>query len=80
MSFAAVDKSVMNSVGDARDAIVNVCLDSLTAYKGTLPSGQTMGTLMAPYSLRLLPCYMLALLKCVSIYLMKNTNNRKPSS
>ena len=64
--FSAVDKSVMNSVGDARDAIVNVCVDSLSSFKGTLASGQTMGTLMVPHSLRLLPVYMLALLKHVS--------------
>ncbi|XP_072038207.1 protein transport protein Sec24A-like isoform X2 [Amphiura filiformis] len=73
LSRMAVDKSVMNSVGDARDAIVNVCLDSLSAYKGTLASGQTMGTLMAPHSLRLLPCYMLALLKCAAFRLGSST-------
>ena len=67
-SSQAVDKSVMNSMSDARDAIVNVCLDSLTAYKATLPTGQTMGgSLMCPHSLRLLPAYMLALLKNVSV-------------
>ncbi|XP_022080960.1 protein transport protein Sec24A-like isoform X2 [Acanthaster planci] len=59
----AVDKSLTSTMSDARDALVNVCVDSLSAFKATLPSGQTVGTLMCPKSLRMLPLYTLAALK-----------------
>ncbi|XP_038061133.1 protein transport protein Sec24A-like isoform X2 [Patiria miniata] len=59
----AVDKSLTSTMSDARDALVNVSVDSLSCYKGTLPSGQTVGTLMCPKSLRMLPLYTLAALK-----------------
>lgn len=61
----AVDRSVTCSLTDARDALINVCVDVLGVYKLTI-SGQVAGALMTPYSLRLLPLFILALLKHVS--------------
>lgn len=63
---AAVDRSVTSSVTDARDALVNVCVDVLSAFKASLPEGQAVGALLVPTSLKLLPLYCLALLKNVS--------------
>ncbi|GBN80607.1 Protein transport protein Sec24B, partial [Araneus ventricosus] len=62
VSKMAVDRSVTSSLSDARDALINVCVDVLGVFKTTM-SGQVAGALMSPYSLRLLPLYILALLK-----------------
>ncbi|XP_055928214.1 protein transport protein Sec24A-like isoform X2 [Argiope bruennichi] len=62
VSKMAVDRSVTSSLSDARDALINVCVDVLGVYKATM-SGQVAGALMSPYSLRLLPLFILALLK-----------------
>ena len=66
--FLAVDKSLQYSLSDAREAFVLSTIDMLSAYSGTLPSSQLMGTLMCPYNLRLLPLFVLALLKFVSCW------------
>ncbi|XP_069599963.1 protein transport protein Sec24B isoform X1 [Ranitomeya imitator] len=58
----AVDRSVTSSLSDARDALVNAVVDSLSSYKSTLPNLQQC-TLIAPTSLKLFPLYILALLK-----------------
>ncbi|XP_038596522.1 protein transport protein Sec24A [Tachyglossus aculeatus] len=58
----AVDRSVSASLSDARDALVNAVIDSLSAYRSSILSGQQPG-LMVPYSLRLFPLLVLALLK-----------------
>ncbi|KAM9373470.1 protein transport protein Sec24A [Phaethornis superciliosus] len=58
----AVDRSVSATLSDARDALVNAVIDSLSAYRSSVLSLQQPG-LMAPYSLRLFPLYVLALLK-----------------
>ncbi|XP_064377190.1 protein transport protein Sec24A isoform X1 [Dromaius novaehollandiae] len=58
----AVDRSVSASLSDARDALVNAVIDSLSAYRSSVLSIQQPG-LMAPHSLRLFPLYVLALLK-----------------
>ncbi|XP_074865539.1 protein transport protein Sec24A isoform X3 [Carettochelys insculpta] len=58
----AVDRSVSASLSDARDALVNAVIDSLSAYRSLVLSIQQPG-LMAPYSLRLFPLHVLALLK-----------------
>ncbi|KAM9289388.1 protein transport protein Sec24A isoform 2-T4 [Morus bassanus] len=58
----AVDRSVSATLSDARDALVNAVIDSLSAYRSSVLSIQQPG-LMAPYSLRLFPLYVLALLK-----------------
>ncbi|XP_034961357.2 protein transport protein Sec24A [Zootoca vivipara] len=58
----AVDRSVTASLSDARDALVNAVIDSLSAYRSSVLTIQQPG-LMVPISLRLFPLYVLALLK-----------------
>ncbi|XP_069097270.1 protein transport protein Sec24B isoform X4 [Pleurodeles waltl] len=58
----AVDRSISSSLSDARDALLNAVVDSLSAYSSTL-SHQQQSTLLAPVSLKLFPLYILALLK-----------------
>ena len=36
----AVDKSLQSSLGDARDAFTNVCVDYLSAFANTLSASQ----------------------------------------
>lgn len=62
-SSSAVDRSLQSNIGDARDALVNVCVDVLSAYKATLSSSSS--GLYAPSNLRLLPLFIAALLKSV---------------
>ena len=65
--YTAVDKSVTASLSDARDAMINSVVDMIGAY-GTscLSSSQRIGSLHCPHSLRLMPVYILAMLKFVS--------------
>ncbi|EMP40793.1 Protein transport protein Sec24B [Chelonia mydas] len=63
----AVDRSVSSSLSDARDALVNAVVDSLSAYISTASNLQ-QSTLIAPNSLRLFPLYVLALLKQGTIH------------
>ncbi|XP_015281791.1 PREDICTED: protein transport protein Sec24B [Gekko japonicus] len=58
----AVDRSVSSSLSDARDALVNAVVDSLSAYMSTVSNLQPTA-LIAPNSLRLFPLYVLALFK-----------------
>ncbi|XP_037365460.1 protein transport protein Sec24B isoform X2 [Talpa occidentalis] len=58
----AVDRSISSSLSDARDALVNAVVDSLSAY-GSAVSHVQHSALMAPSSLKLFPLYILALLK-----------------
>ncbi|KAI5937874.1 Protein transport protein Sec24B [Manis javanica] len=58
----AVDRSMSSSLSDARDALVNAVVDSLSAY-GTAVSNAQHSALVAPSSLKLFPLYVLALLK-----------------
>ncbi|XP_005002956.1 protein transport protein Sec24B isoform X2 [Cavia porcellus] len=58
----AVDRSVSSSLSDARDALVNAVVDSLSAYGSAVSNFQHSG-LIAPASLKLFPLYVLALLK-----------------
>ncbi|KAM3937800.1 protein transport protein Sec24B isoform 2-T2 [Leptodactylus fuscus] len=58
----AVDRSITSSLSDARDALINAVVDSLSSYKSTLSNLQ-QSTLIAPSSLKLFPLYILALLK-----------------
>ncbi|GFU59402.1 protein transport protein Sec24B [Nephila pilipes] len=65
VSKMAVDRSVSSSLSDARDALINVCVDVLGVYKATM-HGQVAGALMSPYSTHLLPLFILALLKHIA--------------
>ncbi|XP_030046662.1 protein transport protein Sec24B isoform X2 [Microcaecilia unicolor] len=58
----AVDRSISSSLPDARDALVNAVVDSLSAYNSTISNLQ-QSTVMAPNSLKLFPLFTLALLK-----------------
>ncbi|XP_064416786.1 protein transport protein Sec24B isoform X2 [Latimeria chalumnae] len=58
----AVDRSVSSSLPDAKDALMNAAIDSLSAYQSTVSNPQ-VSALIAPYSLRLFPLFILALLK-----------------
>ncbi|KAM7154958.1 protein transport protein Sec24B isoform 4-T4 [Molossus nigricans] len=58
----AVDRSISSSLSDARDALVNAVVDSLSAYGSTVSNSQH-SALIAPSSLKLFPLYVLALLK-----------------
>uniref|UniRef100_G3VWB0 SEC24 homolog B, COPII coat complex component n=1 Tax=Sarcophilus harrisii TaxID=9305 RepID=G3VWB0_SARHA len=58
----AVDRSISSSLSDARDALVNAVVDSLSAYSQTSSTSQ-QSALIAPTSLKLFPLYVLALLK-----------------
>ena len=53
-------------MGDARDAMLNAAIDMLSAYGGTLPAAQRMGQLACAYQTRVMPAFILAMLKYVS--------------
>ncbi|XP_061747368.1 protein transport protein Sec24A isoform X1 [Nerophis ophidion] len=62
LACMAVDRSVTASLSDARDAMTNAVIDSLTAYRQSVLTIQQPG-LLAPACLRLFPLYITALLK-----------------
>ncbi|XP_043277320.1 protein transport protein Sec24A [Venturia canescens] len=64
LSKMAVDRSQQSSLSDARDALINVAIDVLSAYK--LSQSSSSGGLMAPINLKLLPLYIIALIKSVA--------------
>uniref|UniRef100_A0A8C6X5L3 SEC24 homolog A, COPII coat complex component n=1 Tax=Naja naja TaxID=35670 RepID=A0A8C6X5L3_NAJNA len=68
----AVDRSISASLSDARDALVNAVIDSLSAYRSSVLTIQQPG-LMAPASLRLFPLFILALLKQKAFQSKTNT-------
>ncbi len=61
---SAVDRCVTASLSDARDALINAAIDSLASYRSSVLTVPQPG-LLAPACLRLLPLYILALLKHV---------------
>lgn len=62
LASMAVDRSVSASLSDARDALTNAAIDSLTSYRTSVLTIQQPG-LLIPACLRLFPLYILALLK-----------------
>lgn len=66
--ISAVDRSLQSSLSDARDAFINVAIDILSSYKLSLNMGSSASGILAPQSLKLLPLYILALLKYVRYY------------
>lgn len=58
----AIDRAVSSSLSDARDALVNAVVDFVSAYKSNMSNLQQSG-LVVPAGMRLLPLYILALLK-----------------
>ncbi|XP_047985973.1 protein transport protein Sec24A [Leguminivora glycinivorella] len=65
LSKMAVDRCVDASMSEAREALINVAIDALSAHRlsQNLPAGSVSSALHAPASLRLLPLLLLALLK-----------------
>lgn len=63
----AVDRCVSASLSDARDAMTNAAIDSLTSYRQSVLTIQQPG-LLVPACLRLFPLYILALLKQVGFF------------
>lgn len=61
--ISAVDKSQQSSLSDARDALINAAIDVLSAFK--LTKSSYSGGLLAPDNLKLLPLYIVALMKHV---------------
>ncbi|KAJ8687154.1 hypothetical protein QAD02_022948 [Eretmocerus hayati] len=61
LSKMAVDRSLQSSLSDAREALINAAVDALSSFK-LLQSYPGSG-LMAPQNLKLLPLYIIALLK-----------------
>lgn len=61
----AVDRTSMSSLKEARDALANVAIDYLQAYRQQVTS-HSPGSLVSPYSLRCIPLFVLALMKNVS--------------
>ncbi|XP_065819033.1 protein transport protein Sec24A isoform X3 [Labrus bergylta] len=62
LACMAVDRSVTASLSDARDAMTNASIDSLSSYRQSVLTIQQPG-LLAPACLRLFPLFILALLK-----------------
>ncbi|XP_059471799.1 protein transport protein Sec24A [Neocloeon triangulifer] len=59
----AVDRSQSSSLSDAREAFINVAVDVLSTFRATQNMGGAGSGLLAPHSLRLLPLYIVALLR-----------------
>jgi protein transport protein SEC24 len=62
--FLAADRSITSSLQEARDAMLNVACDVLRASLSHNVSNRAF-SLLVPYSLRILPLYMLSLIKSV---------------
>ncbi|KAJ4930261.1 hypothetical protein JOQ06_019267 [Pogonophryne albipinna] len=62
LACMAVDRSATASLSDARDAMTNAAIDSLTSYRQSVLTIQQPG-LLAPACLKLFPLFILALLK-----------------
>nr|XP_026485759.1 protein transport protein Sec24A [Vanessa tameamea]XP_026485760.1 protein transport protein Sec24A [Vanessa tameamea] len=65
LSKMAVDRCVSASMSEAKEALINAAVDMLSAHRlaQNLPAGAAAAALHAPAPLRLLPLYVLALLK-----------------
>src|SRR5690606_2410314 len=59
----AVDKSSLSTLKEAKDAMINVAVDYIQAYGQHLVSSNKGNAVVSPYSLRLVPTYVLALMK-----------------
>ncbi|KAJ8318325.1 hypothetical protein KUTeg_003416 [Tegillarca granosa] len=65
----AVDRSVTSSLTDAREAMINAA-----HYGNTIPASQRIGAVPSPFSIRLLPTFVLAMLKSTAFRLGTNTS------
>ena len=63
LSKLAVDRTLMSSLGDAREALNNAVIDFIKVYKSDVADQRSGSGLVAPYQLRLIPLYILSLMK-----------------
>eukprot|EP01119_Soliformovum_irregulare_P001184 TRINITY_DN10897_c0_g1_i1.p1 TRINITY_DN10897_c0_g1~~TRINITY_DN10897_c0_g1_i1.p1 ORF type:complete len:881 (-),score=241.11 TRINITY_DN10897_c0_g1_i1:58-2361(-) len=61
----AVEKALSSRLNDAREALVNKCLEILTTYKTDLAAPGPNTSLLLPETLKLFPLYILGLIKNV---------------
>ena len=66
VSKMAVDRSLTTSISDAREALINSVVDILNTYR-TLNTGSVGGALLSSHATRLMPLYVLSLIKHVMI-------------
>jgi len=59
----AIEKALTSKLSDAREALVQKCIDILTVYKSDIAHQQSSAQLLLPESLKLFPLYVLALAK-----------------
>lgn len=69
----AVDRTLSSSLGDAREALMNACIDALSVYRTSVANQPQSSGLLAPYSLRLLPLFILAIMKHTAFRLGSST-------
>lgn len=69
----AVDRSVSSSLSDAREALINAAMDALASFGNTIPPAQRIGSLPICYTLRMIPTFILALLKSKAFRVGVNT-------
>lgn len=63
LSKMAVDRTISGNLSDAREAMVNACVDIFGSYMHSLSSSALGGSFLSPEGLRTLPLYVLGLLK-----------------
>uniref|UniRef100_T2MH92 Protein transport protein Sec24A n=1 Tax=Hydra vulgaris TaxID=6087 RepID=T2MH92_HYDVU len=69
LSKLAVDRTLMSSLGDAREALMNACIDCSKTYRSELSGQKDSQGVIMPHHLRLLPLHVLALMKNVAFKL-----------
>jgi hypothetical protein len=69
----AADRSTTTAIQEARDAMTNVACDVLKACLSNNLSNRAF-SLLVPYSLRLIPLYMLSMIKSVRLRKTKQKN------
>jgi len=63
LSKLASDRTLMSSLGDAREALMNACIDCMKSYKCDVANQKHNSALLSPFQLRLLPVNILAMMK-----------------
>ena len=64
--FSAADRACNDSMGDAREGLVVSCVDAAETYKSHASISVPQGLVM-PNTLKLMPLYVLACLRTVSL-------------
>jgi len=62
----AIEKALTSRLSDSREALVNKCIDILSVYRSDLAPQSNTSQLMLPETMKLLPLYILALIKHVT--------------